>query len=184
VRRVRRRIGFTLIELLVVVAIISILVGIMLPSVTKARQSAIKTACKSNLRQIGLAIRMYRDSSGDRFPAARYMPPPFLSTDPNPPFTEVIADEVGKDQRVFRCPGDRGAVYDLCGSSYTYNIMLSGHRLEETHLARRAGLDATQIPVSYDCDGGTFELVDGRVTVSAFHALRNLLFADGHVGNF
>jgi len=51
--------GFTLIELLVVIAIIAILAAILLPVLARGRQAAQSAACKSNLRQIGLAFRLY-----------------------------------------------------------------------------------------------------------------------------
>lgn len=53
------RAGFTLIELLVVIAIITILAAILLPVFAQARESARQTKCSSNMRQIGLAMRLY-----------------------------------------------------------------------------------------------------------------------------
>ncbi|HVX86629.1 MAG TPA: prepilin-type N-terminal cleavage/methylation domain-containing protein [Phycisphaerae bacterium] len=55
----RRRSGFTLIELLVVVAIIALLISILLPSLARARDQAKKTACASNLHQLGIALTTY-----------------------------------------------------------------------------------------------------------------------------
>jgi len=61
--------GFTLIELLVVMVIIALLVGLLLPALARAKEEARKTQCRSNLRQIGLAIMMYAGDNGGWTPA-------------------------------------------------------------------------------------------------------------------
>ncbi|MGV3721772.1 MAG: DUF1559 domain-containing protein [Actinomycetota bacterium] len=67
-RAVSVRKGFTLIELLVVIAIIAILAAILFPVFARAREAARSTTCKSNLKQIGLAVNMYKQDYDESLP--------------------------------------------------------------------------------------------------------------------
>ena len=63
--------GFTLIELLVVIAIIAILAAILFPLFVMAKESGHRSSCAGNLRQIGIALSLYCDDNGGKFPTQR-----------------------------------------------------------------------------------------------------------------
>jgi len=70
-RRVR---GFTLVELLVVIGIIALLISILLPALSKAREAAKTTQCASNLRQIALGIISYANDNHGKLPPSKVNP--------------------------------------------------------------------------------------------------------------
>ena len=66
------RSGFTLVELLVVLAVIALLAALLLPTLSKAKESARTTQCLNQMRQLGLAVRLYVDENGDAFPRSEH----------------------------------------------------------------------------------------------------------------
>ena len=110
-----RRTGFSLIELLVVIAILAILVGLLLPTVSRAQLAAQKIACLSNLHQIGVYLQQYQNQFDNKLPiyvTGSYASKTIYHSSIND-YTNLgllvpanIAPKSGSDAgRVFYCPG-------------------------------------------------------------------------------
>jgi len=111
--------AFTLIELLVVIAIIALLAAILFPVFARAKAAAKKTACLSNLIQIGKSIVIYMGDYDDVFPNAldasdKFAPeiwapfPDFQARIPYMPLMSDVLQPYLKNHDVFQCPSDTG----------------------------------------------------------------------------
>jgi prepilin-type N-terminal cleavage/methylation domain-containing protein/prepilin-type processing-associated H-X9-DG protein len=106
--------GFTLIELLVVCAIIAILAAMLLPTLGSAKDSAKSAQCLSQMRQIGVATRLYADENGDQFPRSQHS----AFANRQLVWERAIAPQLGGRgtdgasltnlmNRIYHCPADR-----------------------------------------------------------------------------
>ena len=120
--------GFTLVELLVVIGIIALLIGILLPALSKARESANKVACMSNLRQLGLGVFQYLNDNKDRFPR-----PAVLPTNEDWIYWEAPTQKLADGRlvaysggtfnpKLYRCPSDAEVGTHANGYSYSYSV--------------------------------------------------------------
>ena len=105
--------AFTLVELLVVIGIVALLVSILLPAVSKARESARRAACLSNLRQVHLTFYLYAQANRDRVPIGyrggnrQWDSMVFSSTSKRLVLYELLYQSgYMKDPRVFFCPSE------------------------------------------------------------------------------
>src|SRR5947208_11980856 len=122
-----RQSAFTLIELLTVIAIIAVLAALLFPVFATARGKAREITCVSNLRQIGMAIKMYTQDYDEFYPWAvdptdKYTPqiwggyPAFQAQIPFMPMMHEALQTYIKSPNLFACPADTGyTVEDFTG---------------------------------------------------------------------
>lgn len=126
-----KRRAFTLIELLVAVSIISLLIGILLPALSRSRQLGRSTACLSNLHALGQAVLMYADNQDGRLPDVGLAHGG--SVNESAAWINAMKCELGNND-VARCPNDRSRHWleppagttELRRLSYASNYYLTG----------------------------------------------------------
>lgn len=126
----RRRRGFTIIELLVVISIIAILVSLLLPAVQQARETARSAQCKSNLKQIAIALHNYADVHSGYMPF--HVGEGDLSDKAQSAMFALLPYCEG-NPLMYRCPDDSGSIEDDTPFWNTYgtSYKLEGRALSE-----------------------------------------------------
>ena len=129
--------AFTLIELLIVIAIVAVLAALLFPSVSKAMNKAKDAKCLSNLRQIGVAARLYAGDNNDLIVQS------FSGTSGTPIWQDRLAPYMGnkrvRDTPNMRCPRAAKSLpgpYVVMDSPYAINHYLSGAASGLTQLTR------------------------------------------------
>jgi len=161
----RKKFGaFTLMELLVVITIIVILAGMLLPALARARESARRTVCTSNLKQIGLGLKMYTCDWDEFFPSQ--------VTEYQNLYSTYVSDAA-----IFWCPSDsdsKNTQIAVTGVNSTdsirvsYNLSLGGAQWGGSNSLTES--DKTDTPLAWDLGSQPHDNDGG-----------NVLFLDGHV---
>ena len=189
--------AFTLIELLVVLAIIGILASLLLPALARAKTKAHNAVCINNLRELGVATRLYAEENNNRLPSAEILPTEPI--DPQKPLAricDVLSSYLGKTAgtntnslTVFKCPADQVGLFAAEGSSYEWDADLNGHRIDETRTANvfliwhtnGSPKQSTNMVLRFPPEITPLLLDYEDFHVRSSRSGKNVVFMDGHV---
>jgi prepilin-type N-terminal cleavage/methylation domain-containing protein/prepilin-type processing-associated H-X9-DG protein len=171
--------GFTLIELLVVIAIIGILAGILLPVLSRARESARKTQCMSNVKQIGMGLIMYANENSETFPSDSA----YSGSAPAMRGLNLLYDTYISDNKVFNCTSDTsvtaatnaGMSVSTSGGTEAFSQNQSSYGYDRSHTQA----DDADVALAADRPPTT----PSATASTANHNARgqNVVYVDGHV---
>jgi prepilin-type N-terminal cleavage/methylation domain-containing protein/prepilin-type processing-associated H-X9-DG protein len=167
-----KRRAFTLLELLVVLAIVVILASLLLPAISRTKETGRSAVCLNNLHQIGLGLQLYVQDNENRLPVMYDRPTNNIPM-PGKSMDVVLAQTLGTTA-VFRCPSDFRRLFELTGSSYSWNVLLNGQDADHLQMLTNA-YPLHQIFIVFDKEKFHWSRGEKRAI--------NFLYADGHIKN-
>lgn len=187
--------GFTLIELLVVIAIISILAALLLPALSRAKATARATQCLNQIRQLGLATRLYADENRDYFPRSQHSA--FAHGELT--WARSLAPQLGFNSTtwtnllagLYRCPSDQRAAPLSYGMNVYFELSAADDYIGKPATWRRiATVPRPAVTILFAENAGGADhimpnywvtLADAAEVVAQRHVLKaNYTFVDGH----
>jgi prepilin-type N-terminal cleavage/methylation domain-containing protein len=171
----REQHAFTLVELLVAVAIIALLAGIAFPAYRWIVKSSEASVCKSNLAQIGSALSLYLSDHNLRLPELAVGRDSI--EDESTPTIDTLLMPYASSRDVFLCPGDHEGIGERTGTSYLWNHLLNGQRLDNMSFFGIRD-DPKRIPVIADKEGfHEAEEVKANILYGDFHIEADVKFS-------